>query len=232
MSVVGIPDSIDLLSAVQAIVKDDSGKLASVDYQSAITSALNTYAKHKPLTAVLDISGNGGHDYDLPGDWVDGISAIVSIEYPVGSVPAQLLDGDEYLLYQAPAGLQIRLLNTAPPAAATFRLAYTIPRTENVVLTADLDAVAYLAAANALDMLANAWLQSTDSTISADVVNYRSKSAEAASRAKAVRKLYFSHLNITEDQPVQPVAHIESFEQNYPGGADRLTHSRWARRRR
>ncbi len=234
MTVTGTPAAGgSLLERIIAIVADSSAKLVNPDdYQTMLTAALRTYSKHQPNTSVTDITGDGGHDYALPAGWVDGVSIIKAIEYPVGSVPADLLDSDAYQIYQDTAAKKIRLLNNAPSATETFRLTYTVPRTEVTVLSNDEDAVCNLAAANALDMLANAWLQLGDSSINADVVNYRSKSAEAASRAKATRKLYFSHMNITEEQPTPAASHIESFEQNYPGGADRLTHSRWSRRRR
>ncbi|MBI5075630.1 MAG: hypothetical protein HZB62_10770 [Nitrospirae bacterium] len=234
MTVTGTPAAGgSLLERTIAIVADSSAKLVNPDdYQAKLTAALKTYTGHRPDTAVVDITGDAGHDYALPAGWVEGVSRILSIEYPVDSVPAALLDNDEYQIYQATAAKKIRLLNNAPAATETVRVTFTTPRTEATVLVSDEDAVCDLAAAACLEQLANLFVQTSDPTIQADVVNYRSKSQEAASRAKTLRGLYKAHMNLKDDDTVQPASAVASLEQHYPGGADRLTHSRWSRRRR
>ena len=134
-------DLLTLLNKVVGIVKDDSAKLVNPDdYELKIAEALNTYSKHRPDTDVVDVTGNGGHDYDLPTGWSEGFSEIKSIEYPIGDIPATLLDPDTYEIYQNTTKKQVRLLNNSPAAADTFRITFTIPRTITTIIATDEDA--------------------------------------------------------------------------------------------
>lgn len=232
MSVTGVPESIDLLLKIKAIVKDDSAKLADSDYESAIADALNRYSRHRPDTKAVDITGNGTHGYDLPSGWIEGFSAIKSIEYPIDDVPATLLDQDEFEIYQAPTKKQIRLLNDSPAATDSFRAIYTILRTTLTILTSDVDAFCSFAAAISLETLANAFAQTSDSTIAADSVNYRTKSYEFAQRAKRLMQMYKEHMGIKEDDTTPAASAVVDLDMKYPGGGERLTHPRWTRKRR
>ncbi len=216
------------------IVSDDSGKLVIPDdYNDKVAAALNIYSKHRPDMAVEDITGDAGHDYDLPDAWIEGFSTIQSIEYPVDEVPATLLDEDEWEIYQTADGKVIRLLNDAPGATETFYVKFTILRTATTILAADEDAFCHLAAALCLEELANAFAQSGDSIINADSVNYRTKSSEFAARAKRMLTVYKEYLGIKEDDSVPAASAVTSvLDAQYPGGSDRLTHPRWARRLR
>lgn len=220
-------------SKVVGIVRDDSGKLVIYDdYDLKIAAALEKYSKHRPDKSVVDVIGNSGHDYDLPTGWGEGFSTIQSIEYPVGDVPATLLDEDEWQIYQNTTKKQLRLLNNTPTATETFRVTFTILRTVNTILAHEEGAFNLLAASLCLEDLANAFIQSGDSIINADSVNYRSKAAEAASRAKRCLTLYKEQLGIKEDDITLAASSVMNMEMNYPGGSDRLTHPKWARRRR
>lgn len=200
---------------------------------SAINTAIAIYSKHRPAESVKAVTGNAGHDYDAPSGWVDEFSRIIRIEYPVDEVPAEYLDEDDFTIYSGPSGKKIRLIADTPAATEAFNITFTIPRTEATIPAPDEDAVANLAAAICLEMLANAFTQTSDSTIGADAVNYRSKGYEFGQRAKALRKLYSEHMGIKEDDIVPAAIAVRDMDgMNYPGGSGRLTHSRRARERR
>ncbi len=223
----------DLRTKVIAIVKDTSGKLVNpTDYDAKITAALNRYSKLRPDKLVEDVAGSGTSDLDLPEGWVDEFSTIKSIEYPVGDNPESILDADEYALYRSPDGEKIRLRSDSPAATEVVRIAYTVPRSATTVPAVDVEAVCSLAAALCLEDLANAAVQTADPTMSADVVNYRTKSGEFASRAKRLMQLYKDHLGLKEDDTTPPASAVADFDEKYPGGLERLTHPRWARERR
>lgn len=223
----------DIRAKVISSVKDDSGKLVNPDdYNTKIQAAIKRYSRHRPGIAAVDIVGNGTHDYSLPTGWNDEFSSIKSIEYPLGDVPATLLDNDEFEIYQSPTGKKIRLLNYAPVATASFRVSFTILRTDATIPDMDVDALVTLAAALCCEDLANAFIQSSDSTIGADSVNYRSKAAEAASRGKRLMQLYKEHLGIKDDDVTPAASAVVDLDMKYPGGGERLTHSRWGRKRR
>jgi hypothetical protein len=220
-------------SKIIGIVKDDSAKLINPDdYDLKIAEALNIYSKHRPDIAVDDIPGDGGHDYDFPDEWVEGFSEIKSVEYPLGYVPETLLDADSYYVYQNTTKKQIRLVEVAPAATETFRVTFTIPRTIASILETDEDAFCRLGAALCLEDLANAFAQTGDSIINADSVNYRAKSGEFSARAKRCMSFYNKHIGIKNDDTTTAASSVMNMEMNYPGGSDRLTHPKWARRRR
>jgi hypothetical protein len=222
----------DIESRVTGIVGDDSGKLKDVPRN--ITAAISRYSKHRPDSEVVDVPGNGTHDYaiSLLTGWSEEFSNITQVEYPVDEVPESLLDADDYYIYRKPSGLVLRLVNETPEDTDTFRVTFTVPRTEDTIPDADVDAVSYLAAALCCEDLANAFAQTSDSTIGADSVNYRTKSQEFASRAKRLKALYSEHVGIQEGDSAPASAVVKDLDVRYPGGADRLTHPRRKRERR
>ena len=80
--------------------------------------------------------------------------------------------------------------------------------TETTVPDNDLDAVANLAAANCLRRLAAVYGQTSDPTIMADSVNYRSKTDEFRRLADAFEQQYNDHLGIGKDAPVSAACAI------------------------
>lgn len=215
-----------LLIKIKGLVGASHGKLKDPDYQNAISAALARYSGDLQMLVAVDIAGTGSHDYDLPVAWVDGFSEVSQIEYPVGQVPEALLDKNDYALYLTPTGTKLRLLYAAPNATESLRITFPVLRTTGDINDNDLDAFAALAASICFEMLAGIYVGSTDPTIQADAVNYRSKSGEAAARAKALFKLYKIQMNIPDDDDMPAAAVVGSNQLNYPGGIDRLTHPR------
>ena len=232
-SIAGVIPEGALLVKVQALTKDTDGKLSEADWANGIAGALGRYSKHRPKISVADIAGDGTHLYAVPAGWGNEFSAIESIEYPIGNNPETLLDKqDDYAVYVGLAAEQIRLVTQAPPAPASFRVKFTVLRTEATIAANDLDAVANLAASICLGMLAARYIGTGDSTMQADAVNYRSKSQEAASRAKACLTFYNDHMGVKDDTGVPGASAISSTAPGYPGGGDRLTHRSWDRKNR
>lgn len=194
---------MDLVDLVKSKVKDSSKKLTDPDdYLSAITEALNRYSKVRPLPAVVDIPGDGGHDYDLPSDWLDDFSTITSLEYPVGSVPEQIVDRRDWKIYSTPAGRKLRLLAVNPAPDETMRITYSVCHTEDSVPAVDLDAVANLAASVCCSILSAAFGQSNNPIIQADSVNYGSKTDEFRRLADFLEGRYKEHLGIRSTDTV------------------------------
>lgn len=213
-----------IIDLIRVKVKDNSGKLTDPDdLLSAATEALNRYSKARPLEFATDITGSGVNDLVLPSDFLDGFSGIVTVEYPVDRVPEVLIDRRDYKLYRGPAGLRLRLLTAKPASTETVRVTYTIPHSEDSVPSPDLEAVANLAASVCLRQLAAAFGQTSDSTISADVVNYRSKADEFRRLADSFEALYKHHLGIRDNDTVAAASVTVA-----PPDSDRtrLTHGR------
>ena len=51
-------------------------------------------------------------------------------------------------------------------------------------------------------------------------MNYRSKSYEAAQRAKAMMKLYKEHMGIKEDDITPAASAVKDMDMKYPGGGE------------
>jgi hypothetical protein len=194
---------MSLYDLTKAAVKDDSGKLLDpTDFDANIVQALKRYSKHRPHLVVEDLTGNATHDLPLPVGWCDGLSSIINIEYPVGAVPETLLDPSDWLYYRTPTGQKLRLSTLAPGITETIRVLYNALHTEATLPEVDEEAVANLAASLCLRQLATAYGQTGDSTIQADVVNYRSKTDEFRRLADSFETLYKNHLGLKDNDTV------------------------------
>jgi hypothetical protein len=163
---------------------------------------------------------------------------IQQIEYPVDDTDsaADVLDEDAWTIYRKPAGDFLRFLEDEPAADEHFRVTYTALHTCTdaacTVKEIDEEAVQALAAALYCEILSTWFAQNQDSTIQADVVNHTSKSRDFAARAKAFQTIYRKHMGLKEEDTVPPAAAVGSMDLKYPGGSERLTHPRSARRKR
>ncbi len=217
-----------LIDTVKAKVKDSTGRLTDdVDYTPAVAAAIGRYSEFRPKIVTADLAGADGHELDLPLDWEADLSAILGVEYPVGEVPTAVVDDNEWEIYRSPAATQLRLVYVQPATGESVRINYTVSRAEADIPAADIDAVASLAAAMCLETLANSYLDASDPTISADVVNFRTKSTEAGNRAKRLRQLFLDHIG-ADEQGGPPGA---SASASYPQDDLRMTHGKntWIR---
>ena len=212
-----------LYDLVKTAVKNASGRLDDpVDYDNAVTEALKRYSRHRPRIVTGDVSGEDGPDVALPAEWVAGFSVVRSIEFPVGSIPEDLIDVRYWRFYQAPSGLFIRFTDIAPAADEIVRVTHTaLHADESTVSDADLEAVGNLAASICCRTLAAAYGNTSDPTVQADVVNYRSKTDEYRRLADSYESLYNDHLGIRPNDAA-PAAMVTAL----PAGSSRprLTH--------
>jgi len=186
-----------LLDLVKAKTKDAAGQLTDdADFNPAINAALERYSKHRPLKVPEDLAGNASHDLDPPEFFAADSSRILSVEYPVGNVPATLLAANTWSLYRYPGGIKLRLLDVTPAADEIVRVVYTVQRREGDIPEGDADAVACLAASICLANLAALAGQTSDPTIQADVVNKQSKTDEFRRLATFWEERYNSHVGI------------------------------------
>jgi hypothetical protein len=98
------------------------------------------------------------------------------------------------MVYRSATGAyKLRFLETSPNNGI-IRLIYTIPHvlnpTTNTLPDSAFMAAIYKAAQLACESLAAQYARTSDPTISADVVNYRTKSQEFSDRAKDFRNRY------------------------------------------
>ena len=228
------------------LIKDAAGKLAAYDsaqslppnssIDAAIAQAAKHYSSDRPQRLAADIHGAGSFDLALPTGWNDGFSTVAQIEYPFSTTAPDNLtvDDDQFLIYRSPTGNVLRLLSAVPQVGETCRVHFTglhsIPASGNTTIPdVDFDAVASLCGALALEQLAGLMIQTGDPTLSADVVDYKSKSQQYLAAAKALRTNYDRLLGKLDNEVVAASAQ-QQLNENLSVGLDRLTHPRRSRR--
>lgn len=238
----------DFVNEIPNVISDDADRLGGTTGTTLPAlverAILQRYTLDAPLEVVSDVVGNGTNYLPLPvapGTGNDlpvfepNFSVIQSIEYPVGQQPPQFVLDSDLRLYRTPTGYQILLNFDAPPAGDTLRVAWTARHLADGSTVPDKDffAVVDFAASLAADKLASFYVGTGDSTIQADVVNYRSKSQEMLNVSKKLRKRYFDHMGIDEsdiggDEQAPAFALGNQYlEQN--SGVDRLVHGKYSR---
>lgn len=212
----------DYQALVTSLVRDDTGKVTTTDRDRAIGLAVTRYDRDRPRPKVEDVTyAAGGQLVALPAGWQTDVSTLLSLEYPVGSIPPVVLG---WQFYREPAAVKL-MLAAALPAGAVVRASYTIAHvldgSSDTIPLADREAVASWAAALLLDQLASLYAGDSDSTIGADAVEHRTKAQEYASRARTLRARYFDALGI---DPKKTVAAGVAVNLNLPDsrGRDRL----------
>lgn len=220
----------DYIAAVGDLVPGDL-PLSESDISLAVDLALRAHSRHRPRTIVEDFDGDGGFDYAVSGfsDWAEGFSVIRTVEYPVDDddQTPDMLQDDEWRVYEKPSGKVLRFLENKPTADEDFRVTYTamheFEATVATVEAYDEIAVQSLGAAFFCDMVATYFAQSGDSTIDADSVDHASRSREYAARAKAYRKIYFDHIGVKEGMtPAASVTRDQDKDASW--GSAKLTH--------
>jgi len=200
----------DYVAELQSLIKDDPPKLTTTsggDLDKILAKSVQDYSAHRPFTVKVKLQGNGSSEYLLStvfgSLWKHGYSSIKEIEYPIGNKPRKILDTSLYEIYddgtaQDGSNLKLRFVNSQPSASAYFiveiSLEMDLPRA-GVQNFPDTDEnfsnITVLAAAYACQRLAAAYAQSSDATISADVVNYHDKSSRYQSLARQYLKQYY-----------------------------------------
>jgi hypothetical protein len=238
----------DFENGVASRIQDAASKLALADRDNMISQAVRQrYSHDRPRELVTDVAATGASTLTLPTgpstppeQFEDGFSVIRTLEYPLGILPPSYIESDSWLMYRQPTGLVILLSgSTIPGNGELVRVTWTvrhIPGTSGqsavntTIPDADFEAVCDLASALCCEQLAAIYAQTRDPSISADAVNYRTKSQEYIGLAKALRQRYFDHIGIEEGQsaggPAGGVIAIGSMHEDMGSGVSRLTHRR------
>jgi hypothetical protein len=215
----------DYQTLVVKAVRDDSNIITAEDIDSAIALAVIRYSQDRPRKVVADIAANGTSVFSLPDDFDVDVSQILSIEYPLGSMPPELLESDRYQLYQSPSATEL-LFMFAPSSA--FRLTYSISHIltdlTDTLPVKHREAVTCWAAAYCCDQLASFYAQASDSTIQADHVQRNSQSKDYANQAKAFRNRYLSEVGV-EEKRFTAAGTVVDLDLKSSLGRDRLIHT-------
>jgi len=228
----------DYRTKLDQVLEDLAARLDQPKKDAAITEAVSEHSRHRPHAKVADVAGDGA-TFDIPlgaaggvPDWQEGFSVVRQVEYPAGEREPILLERDAWREYVTPTGRVLRLHTITPQTGETVRISYAILHTVSALAgtipDADFDSVVNLAGSIAAHMLAMSFAQAGDSTIAADSVDHKSKSAEYAARARDLRGLYFRHMGITDEKGAA-AASVTADWGRTPGDQEYLTHPKGSR---
>jgi len=207
----------------------DGGEIADAQ-ERAISRGMARHSDVKPRTVVEDIAGDGGSRYALTllADWDAGFSGVLAIEYPADADPVQVVDENDWSIYEAPAVQYLWLIRWAAAAGESIRVRYTAPHSctaDACTVPSAVEApVQALCAAYYAQALAALYAHSQDSTISADSVDQQSKRREFAAIAKGYLLDYERAFNVRSGP--RPATVVQDLDPMASHGGDRLTHPR------
>lgn len=237
----------DFVNEIPNVLSDDANRLGGTGgsvYPALVKRAiLERYSADSPLWVVSDVEGNGTPYIATPiAPGTDTLpvferefSVISQIEFPIGQQPPQLILDSDFRLYRTPGAADRILINFDTPAPGNYlRITWSARHLVDGSTVPDKDfyAVVDFAASLGAEKLASFYVGTGDSTLQADVVQYRSKSSEMLSVAKALRKRYYNHMGIEEgaqEADTGPAFALgnQYLEQN--SGVDRLVHGKYTR---
>lgn len=179
---------VDFQNQLGLELKADSARLSAPDLDAFLMRGVELFSKDRPRAVVADIAATGVFDYPVPLDWDADESIGVQVEFPAGEQAPKILPENEWMIYRQATGVhRLRFLESSPNNG-TIRLIYTIPyaltQQINTLPDSAFMAVVYKSAQLACESLAAQYAKTSDPTINADIVNYRTKSQEFSDRAK------------------------------------------------
>jgi hypothetical protein len=213
----------EIQQLVAGHIQDAAAKLSADELKAAIEESLGgRYSKDRPRRVVADLAGNGAQsewDVTTISGWQDGFSQITEIEYPQGQLPATMLDNDDWTIYESPTVRSLRF-RFALGSGKAARITFTAPHATDASSMPDADfyALGALAASLAARKLSAVYTQVGDSSLAADTVNYRTKSAEYMALAKRLEQDYENLLGTA------PAASRTEAWLGDTAGGGRLTH--------
>jgi hypothetical protein len=235
----------DFVAEIPNVLSDDATRVTLDQWTALVVRAIKErYSQDAPLEIVSDVEGNGTTYLPLPVAPGAGtlpvfepeFSIIKHIEFPIGQQPPQLILDSDLRVYRAPGVAPTILINFDTPNAGDFlRVTWTARHLADGSTVPDKDfyALTDFAASLGAEKIASFYVGTGDSTLQADVVNYRSKSQEMLNVAKALRKRYYNHMGVDEgstgEVEVGPAFALgnQYLEQN--SGVDRLVHGKYTR---
>jgi hypothetical protein len=236
----------DFVAEIPNVISDDVHRISSDSWAALVARAiLERYSADSPLRRVSDIRGNGTNYLPLPVASGTGpnlpvfepnFSVIQHMEYPILQQPPQLILDSDFRVYYTPGQPARILINFDTPGLDDIvRCTWTARhlRDGSTVPDKDFYAVTDYAASLGAEKLASFYVGTGDSTLQADVVQYRSKSAEMLKCAAALRKRYYNHMGIEEgkggEADTGPAFALGNQYLDQNSGVARLVHNKYSR---
>lgn len=232
----------DYVDSIDVVMKADAGDLTNQIKEDALMRAVTDYGNNASQTVAVSITGNGTSLYSLStvlgAWWKPHRTVIYRIEYPIGQMPPEYLDAEDWQLYddgtaQDGSNIKLMLNGITPTASETFvvelqtEFSLTIAGQNFADTQTNFAAITTLAGAYAAFSLAAFYAPSSSSTISADVVNYSEKSDKYLRLGRELLKRYneivFGSADGAQIQAAAKDVDVEGYTQE---GDTFLFHSR------
>lgn len=204
---------------IRATVRDQARKLSNLKdvaefnaYDAAFGRALAFYSQIKPraTSQVLPCGVDGRIAVSSIAGFDEGFIHLMRIEYPIINIgQPNFLDGDDWQLDLDSESRIVRFTETVPATGQEVRIVHCVPHVmpEDTdvetwsVTPSDRPAVVEWGAAECLQMLADEYAQSAESTVvQADIATFINKSGIYATRAAEMKKQFFLHLRASRSR--------------------------------
>lgn len=126
-----MPTFQDARDGLDAILKDAKGNLSPDDKDKNIVNAARAYSRRRPRLLSKETDGDGGFEYALPTDFVNGFSSIQAVYFPWSTTDQNpvKLEPKDFTIFDGPSGSKFRFVRTTPSTTQKFLTQFTAPQT-------------------------------------------------------------------------------------------------------
>lgn len=217
----------DYQTAVEDLVRDRDGVVSDTQRDAAITAAVAQYSADAPRQVPVDQTATAaGNALALPDGWIDD-SVLVSAEFPVGQWPPSMLDASDTQIYATPDARQLRLpvqLAIGDTVRVTYTAAHLLDADDDTIPARHANAVASYAASLLCGQLASYYAGESESTISADTVDRKTKSDRWRARARDLLAAYVAAVGVKPSDRKQGASAFKKLRRTDSLGNRRLFH--------
>jgi len=233
-------DLAGILQEIRTRIQDTDNKLDDpTELEQFVEDGINRYTSDRPLIVATSAVAPGTKVLPLPTTFIKRFSSVQEIEYPIGNVPRRLLDDRNWNViewldeihtddFTIPAGQSYRVVHTARHTIKDYP---TVASPEQPTATAttipvtDFTAITIFSSSRAARAIAARYANTSESTLGADITNYRSKAQEYSSLADDLIEEYERLMHPGEGQQSGTVVDV-NFDLDTQVGVDMMFHRR------
>ena len=220
---------------VSGLIQDQAGVLGVTARNQAIQSAVEMHSTYVPFIKSRSLTGVTGLQVNTPTGWIDDVSTIFKIEFPVNEHPPTYLEEEDFFINNSPTAstrYQIQFISSVPSGSERFRVFWTVPHTLgttaaiNTIPDPHQHALSNLAASIACSKLAAFYAQSSRSLINADSVDSGKNVPNYQMLSRSYRSDYYSFFKISEKEQTKAGGAYVDIDRTFQWGDQMFYHPR------